>query len=76
MMPFTPNDLIRLVAERARSALPTAPVRLDPVQPARSVRLDQVRLGIGLALRRLADRIEPACHPRRPSKVDANSRSA
>ena len=71
MMPSTAQDLVRLVAEEARSAQPNAPVRLEPVRSARPARLDRVRLGFGLALRRLADRIEPACRPAPTMTADA-----
>jgi hypothetical protein len=62
MMPFTATDLIRRAGVEARSALPDAPVVVE-ITEAGSRRFDRARLGLGLALRWLADRIEPACRP-------------
>jgi hypothetical protein len=63
MMPFTAVDVIRRVGAEAQSALPDAPIREEPPARSGSARFDRVRFGIGLALRRLADRVEPACRP-------------
>ena len=67
MLPYTAVDIVRRVAEEAQSALPTAPVRPEPVRAETPPRLDRARLGLGLALRRLADRVEPACRPVSPA---------
>jgi hypothetical protein len=72
MMPFTAVDMIRRANEQIRSALPDAPVREEQIVPDRSARFDRVRFGIGLVLRRLADRVEPAC---RPAPVQAGGQS-
>jgi hypothetical protein len=56
-------EIARVVSEEARSALPDAPVRPEPIRSQTPTRLDLVRLRFGLALRRLADRVEPALRP-------------
>ena len=63
MMPFTAVDIVRRVGAEAQSALPDAPVREERIVSNGSARFDRVRFGIGLVLRRLADRVEPACRP-------------
>lgn len=60
MLPFTAQDLVRLVAEEAQSARPFAPVRAESAPAVGTARLDRARLGFGLVLRRLADWVEPA----------------
>ena len=59
MMPFTAQDLVRLVAAGAQSARPTVPVRPESETRPSSPRFASVRLGLGATLRRLADRVEP-----------------
>jgi hypothetical protein len=60
MMPFTAQDLVRLVAADAHSARPTARVRPESDTRPSSPRFAGVRFGLGATLRRLADRVEPA----------------
>jgi hypothetical protein len=63
MIPFTASDLIRLVSAEAQSALQNAPVIPEREAGRTSARFVRVRLGLGAALRWLADRVEP----RRPA---------
>jgi len=51
----------RLVGDRARDALPDAPVAAAPIDSRRSA----LRLAVSQLLRSLADRIEPAACPGR-----------
>lgn len=63
MLPFTAVDIVRRERELAESALPDAPVREEQIERSGPARLDRVRFGLGLVLRRMADRVEPACPP-------------
>lgn len=63
LLPTAVHDMVRLVEQEAQSARPHAPVVSEPTRSSRPARLDRARLRLGLVLRHLADRIEPACRP-------------
>jgi hypothetical protein len=63
LLPHVPVDVAHVLTEEARSALPNAPVRPEPVRSQTPTRLDLVRLRLGLVLRRMADWVEPALRP-------------
>ena len=62
MIPISVYDIVRLAAAEARSARPSSQVRPEPAARPAPARFVRVRLGLGVALRRLADRVEP-CRP-------------
>ena len=54
------NDVQRIAATEARSAEPAAPVRPDHVRALRGSTVLAIRLQLTVALRRIANRLEPA----------------
>lgn len=58
MLPIAAEIAVRLTREQAESALPDAPVIDD--RPPRPPRPRRGRVRMARALRRLADRVEPA----------------
>ena len=58
-LPVGAHYVARLTAGVAQSALPDAPVRPEETEAATLGRADLARRRASLALRRLADRVEP-----------------
>ncbi|HWM00029.1 MAG TPA: hypothetical protein VNP20_22010 [Nocardioidaceae bacterium] len=72
MFPIATEIAVRVTRDHAQSALPDAPVIDDTVAPPRP--RHERRIRVARALRRLADRLEPAVIERpQPSRGTAGS---
>jgi len=72
MFPIATEIAVRVTRDHARSALPDAPVIDDTAAPPRP--RQERRIRVARALRRLADRLEPAVIERpQPSRQSAGS---